>query len=182
MDHGDVTGQSFLMCFLVTIAMCPALGAAWAGHALDLPSLLWASVPVALLTGVLCHVMLGSMAARTLRDKGPELLHLMRSGKPAAPAGKTGESPFSTMSGRRQTLMWSAMAVGILGLFPQGPAPFGIKLGGSQDKVWFLALHVPEAVPLPHTFEDLIRRERDGPPDDGALTQARCAPWESESE
>ncbi|MEZ7125452.1 hypothetical protein ACBR40_08940 [Nonomuraea sp. AD125B] len=148
MDHGDVTGQSFLMCFLVIITMCPALGAAWAGHALDLPSLLWASVPVALLTGVLCHVMLGSVAARTLRDKGPELLHLMRSGKPAVPAGKAGEdaveSPFSTMSRRRQTLLWSAMAVGILGLFPQGLAPLGIKLNGSQDKVWFLALHVPE--------------------------------------
>ncbi|MFI7618237.1 hypothetical protein ACIBP6_44155 [Nonomuraea terrae] len=146
MDHGDVTGQSFLMCFLVALTMCPALGVAWAGHALDLPALLWASVPVALLTGVLCHVGFGSMAARTLRDKGPELLHLMRSGKPTSTAEETGEdaSPFGTMSGKRQTLMWSAMAVGILGLFPQGLAPLGIKLSGSPDKVWFLALHVPE--------------------------------------
>ncbi|TYB47640.1 hypothetical protein FXF51_57530 [Nonomuraea sp. PA05] len=144
MDHGDVTGQSFLMVFLVALALCPALGAAWAGHALDLPALLWASVPVGLLTGVLCHVLFGSAAARALRDKGPELLHLMRSGKPDAPAGKTEESPFATMPGRRQTLMWSAMAVGVLGLFPQGLAPLGIKLSGSQSKVWFLALHVPE--------------------------------------
>ncbi|PZG21031.1 hypothetical protein [Nonomuraea aridisoli] len=148
MDHGDVTGQSFLMFFLVALAMCPALGVAWVGHALDLPTLLWASVPVALLTGVLGHVLLGSVAARTLRDKGPELLYLMRSGKPASTAGKTGEeagkSPFEAMSGKRQTLMWSGMAVGVLGLFPQGLAPLGIKLSGSQAKVWFLALHVPE--------------------------------------
>ncbi|NRQ31842.1 hypothetical protein HII36_08315 [Nonomuraea sp. NN258] len=148
MDHGDVTGQSFLTFFLVALAMCPALGVAWAGHALDLPALLWSSVPVALLTGVLCHVRLGSVAARTLRDKGPELLQLMRSGKPASAAAETdadaAESPFTTMPGRRQTLMWSAMAVGVLGLFPQGLAPLGIKLSGSPAKVWFLALHVPE--------------------------------------
>ncbi|GAA4105001.1 hypothetical protein [Nonomuraea soli] len=36
------------------------------------------------------------------------------------------------------------MAVGILGLFPQGLAPLGIKLSGSPAKVSFLALHVPE--------------------------------------
>jgi ABC-2 type transport system permease protein len=148
MDHGDVTGQSFMMFFLVALAMCPALGVAWAGHALDLPALLWASVPVGLLTGMLCHVTLGSVAARELRDKGPDLLHLMRSGTPASTPDKPGEdaakSPFETMSGKRQTLMWASMAVGIVGLFPQGLVPLGIKLKGAQDKVWFLALHVPE--------------------------------------
>lgn len=148
MDHGDVTGQSFLMFFLVALTMCPALGVAWAGHGLDMPALLWASVPVALLTGVLCHAKLGSVAARALRDKGPELLHLMRSGKTTSTAAETGEdaaeSPFETMSSKHRTLMWTAMAVGILGLFPQGLAPLGIKLSGSQAKVWFLGLHVPE--------------------------------------
>jgi ABC-2 type transport system permease protein len=148
MDHGDVTGQSFLMFFLVALAMCPALGVAWAGQALDLPVLLWASVPVGLLTGVLCHVLLGTVAAGELRDRGPDLLHLMRSGAPAAtseePGETTGKSPFETLSGARQTLMWSCGAVGILGLFPQGLVPLAIKLNGSPDKVWFLALHVPE--------------------------------------
>ncbi|MEJ8640480.1 hypothetical protein WKI68_01630 [Streptomyces sp. MS1.HAVA.3] len=148
MDHGDVTGQSFLMFFLVALAMCPALGVAWAGHALDMPALLWASVPVGLLTGVLCHVTLGSVAARELRAKGPDLLHLMRSGTPASTSDKPGEdaakSPFETMSGTRRTLMWASMAAGIVGLFPQGLVPMGIKLNGAPDKVWFLALHVPE--------------------------------------
>jgi ABC-2 type transport system permease protein len=147
MDHGDVTGQSFMMFFLVALAMCPALGVAWAGHATEQPALLWASVPVALLTGVLSHVLLGSVAARKLRDNGPELLHLMRSGAPAsAPADEdeVGKSPFETMSAGRQTLMWAAAAVGIVGLFPQGLVAMGIKLNGSPDKVWFLALHVPD--------------------------------------
>ncbi|KIX76502.1 hypothetical protein SF12_18520 [Streptomyces sp. MBRL 601] len=147
MDHGDVTGQSFLMFFLVALAMCPALGVAWAGQALDRPALLWASLAVALLTGVLSHVLLGSVAARKLRDEGPELLHLMRSGAPsstATPEEEAGKSPFETMSAKRQTLMWSAMAVGIVGLLPQGLVPLGIKLSGSPDKVWFLALHVAD--------------------------------------
>ncbi|MET8578214.1 hypothetical protein [Streptomyces sp. NPDC005012] len=147
MDHGDVTGQSFMMFFLVALAMCPALGVAWAGHATEQSALLWASVPVALLTGVLSHVLLGSVAARKLRDNGPELLHLMRSGAPAsAPADEdeVGRSPFETMSAGRQTLMWAAAAVGIVGLFPQGLVAMGIKLNGSPDKVWFLALHVPD--------------------------------------
>ncbi|MFI2669773.1 hypothetical protein ACWHAO_06120 [Streptomyces albidoflavus] len=145
MDHGDVTGQSFLMFFLVALAMCPALGVAWAGQALDRPALLWASLAVALLTGVLSHILLGSLAARKLRDEGPELLHLMRSGAPSSTATReeeAGKSPFETMPAKRQTLMWSAMAVGIIGLLPQGLVPLGIKLGGSPDKVWFLALHV----------------------------------------
>ncbi|MCP3771614.1 hypothetical protein [Streptomyces sp. MAR25Y5] len=145
MDHGDVTGQSFLMFFLVALAMCPALGVAWAGHAAESPVLLWASLPVALLTGVLSHVLLGSVAARMLRDKGPELLHLMRSGAPTSTAPseeEAGKSPFETMSAARQTLLWTAMAVGIVGLLPQGLVPLGIKLSGSPDKVWFLALHV----------------------------------------
>ncbi|WP_031070791.1 hypothetical protein [Streptomyces sp. NRRL S-118] len=147
MDHGDVTGQSFLMFFLVALAVGPTLGVAWAGHALERPALLWASLPVALLTGVLSHVLLGSVAARKLRDQGPELLHLMRSGAPsstATPEEGVGKSPFETMSAQRQTLMWTAMAVGLIGLLPQGLVPLGIKLSGSPDKVWFLALHVSD--------------------------------------
>lgn len=147
MDHGDVTGQSFMMFFLVALALCPALGVAWAGHALEQPALLWGSLAVALLTGVLSHVLLGTVAARKLRDEGPELLHLMRSGAPsstATPEEDAGKSPFETMSAGRQTLMWTAMAVGIVGTLPQGLVALGIKLSGSPDKVWFLALHVDD--------------------------------------
>ncbi|MFE6223156.1 hypothetical protein [Streptomyces sp. NPDC057854] len=147
MDHGDVTGQSFLMFFLVALSLCPALAVAWAGHALERPALLWASVPAALLTGTLSHVLLGSVAARRLRDEGPELLHLMRSGAPASTAAapeESGPSPFETMSAGRQTLMWTALAVGVVGLLPQSLVPLGIKLSGTPDKVWFLALHVAE--------------------------------------
>lgn len=147
MDHGDVTGQSFMTFFLVALAMCPALGVAWAGHALDLPILLWASVPVGLFTGVFCHVTLGSVAARKLRDDGPDLLHLMRSGRAAPTLGKpdehTATSAFDSMSGVSQSVMWACAAVGVVGLFPQGLVPLAIKLSGAQDKVWFLALHVP---------------------------------------
>ncbi|GAA5772298.1 hypothetical protein Aros01_08847 [Streptosporangium roseum] len=36
------------------------------------------------------------------------------------------------------------MAAGILALFPQGLAPLGVKLSGSADRVWFLALYMPD--------------------------------------
>ncbi|MFC4114441.1 hypothetical protein [Nonomuraea zeae] len=146
LDHGDVTGQSFLTLLLTAVAVLPALGVALAGQLLDRPPLLWASVPVALLTGFVCYAWFGVLAARRLRAQGPDLLQLMRSGKRPAVADRETRAPsaFETMGAKRQLLMWGSMAVGILGLFPQGLVPLGIKLSGSADRVWFLALYMPE--------------------------------------
>ncbi|MFI6802909.1 hypothetical protein [Streptosporangium canum] len=148
LDHGDVVGQSFLMLLLTAVAVLPALGVALAGHLLDRSLLLWASVPAGLLVGVVCHVWFGALAARRLREKGPDLLQLMRSGKrPAvadAPGTAQAPSAFETMGVKSRFLMWGSMAVGVLALFPQGLAPLGIKLSGSTDRVWFLALYLPD--------------------------------------
>lgn len=148
LDHGDVVGQSFLMLLLTTVAVLPALGVALAGHLLDRSPLLWASVPAGLLVGVVCYVWFGGLAARRLREKGPDLLQLMRSGKRRAVADAPGTaqapSAFETMGVKSRFLMWGSMAVGVLALFPQGLAPLGVKLSGSTDRVWFLALYMPD--------------------------------------
>ncbi|WP_299537473.1 hypothetical protein [uncultured Streptomyces sp.] len=146
LDHGDVTGQSFVAFLLTALTAAPALGAALAGHLLDLTWLLRASVPVALVTAVAGYVLLGDLAARRLRDRGPELLQLMRTGKRRTSVDDLADTPsaFQTMPPRSQFLMWGSMAIGILGLFPQGLVPLGIKLSGSDAKVWFLALYVPD--------------------------------------
>lgn len=148
LDHGDVTGQSFLMFFPTVAAVLPALGVALAGQLLDRPLLLWASVPTGLLVGVVCYVWFGALAVRRLREKGPDLLQLMRSGRQQAVVADLGTakapSVFETMGAKNQFLMWGGMAIGILGLFPQGLVPLGIKLSGSTDRLWFLALYMPD--------------------------------------
>jgi ABC-2 type transport system permease protein len=44
----------------------------------------------------------------------------------------------------RRTILITFIA-GIIALIPQGLVPLGIKIDGSDSKVWFLALHLPEA-------------------------------------
>ncbi|MDB1090391.1 hypothetical protein PJ985_22845 [Streptomyces sp. ACA25] len=147
LDHGDVTGQSFLMFFLTALAAAPALGLTLVGHLRDWPLLMWVSVPVGLLTGIVCYVWFGDLAARRLREKGPDLLQLMRSGKRTAVDDPETEVPsaFETMGVKSQILLWGSMAIGVLGLFPQGLVPLAIKVSGSTDRVWFLALYMPDA-------------------------------------
>ncbi|MEV0643652.1 hypothetical protein AB0I28_00165 [Phytomonospora sp. NPDC050363] len=147
LDHGDVTGQSLLMFLLTSVAILPALGVALAGHLLGQAALTWASVPVAIVVGAAAYLGFGRLAAGRLAETGPELLQLMRTGKRPNAAAGTVRPPtaFETMGAGSRLRMWGSMAVGIIALFPQGLVPLGIKLDGSPDKVWFLALYLPEA-------------------------------------
>jgi ABC-2 type transport system permease protein len=124
LEHGDLTGQAFLMLFLVAASAAPAAGAvALAGAP---------GIAAGLVTGVLAAVLLGRAAHERLARRGPELLQLMRSGKP--PAEATAASAVVAV----------AVTVGMLALFPQAIVPAVMKLSGDVARVWFLALYMPD--------------------------------------
>ncbi len=126
LEHGDLTGQAFLMLILAATAAAPAVGVvALAGVA---------GIGVGLVTGVLGALLLGRAAEQRLRERGPELLQLMRSGKP--PANESAPTP---------ARIWLFVTLGMIALFPQAIVPAVMKLTGEVARVWFLALYVPGA-------------------------------------
>jgi hypothetical protein len=149
LDHGDVTGQSFVMLFAAIVTAAPALGAALAGELLDQPLLSWAGVAVALVTGVACYVLLGRVAAQRLRTRGPELLYLMRTGKEHEAQIGAGASVLDTLPRHRRRLLWTSFVVGCIALFPQALVPLAMKLSDDVARVWFLALYMPESLQWP---------------------------------
>ena len=131
LDHGDVTGQAFLMLVLALATALPALGLVAALDALDAGRLAWLGVPAGLLTGAAAYVWLGRRAALSLARRGPELLHLMRSGREEqASAGAA--AVIEAMPPARRRLLWGALLAGCLALFPQTLVPAAMKLSGSR--------------------------------------------------
>ena len=149
LDHGDLTGQAFVMLLLAAGTAVPALAVVLAGALLAQPQLAWAGVAVAVLTGAGFFIVLGRTAAERLRTRGPELLYLMRAG--AEHQAETGEgiSVFKEMPAHRRNLLWTSFFVGAIALFPQAMVPIGMKLSGNVESVWFLALHLPEPLQWP---------------------------------
>jgi ABC-2 type transport system permease protein len=144
LDHGDATGPAFAMFFLALLLPAPALALLVPGLLAGDPLLQWSAVPVGLAVGVVVPWWLGRVAHRQLARRGPELLHLMRTGRstdavPAAPG------PFDVLDERERRTILITFIAGIIALIPQGLVPLGIKIDGSDSKVWFLALHLPEA-------------------------------------
>ncbi|MFC7640496.1 hypothetical protein ACFQX6_05330 [Streptosporangium lutulentum] len=92
-----------------------------------------------MLTGVLSAWGLGRIAYRRLESHGIELLNLMKHG-PAPQADKptTADLPIHHRIGVMisYTIAW-------LPLFPQGLVPMVMKIFGIEERVWFLALHLP---------------------------------------
>ena len=125
LEHGDLTGQAFLMLIL-------------ARHHRRSRRRRWSRSRArpgsasALLTGVLAALVLGRAAQQRLRERGPELLQLMRSGKP--PAHESDPTP---------ARVWMLVTLGMIALFPQAIVPAVMKLTGDVARVWFLALYLP---------------------------------------
>jgi ABC-2 type transport system permease protein len=144
LDHGDVTGQAFAMLFLALACALPAVGVVALVEAGEGGALAWLGVPAALLTGVLAYAFLGSSAAASLARRGPELLHLMRAGRPqGAPPGGAAAA-LEAMPASRRRLLSASVLVGCIALFPQALVPAAMKLADDSARVWFLALYVPE--------------------------------------
>jgi ABC-2 type transport system permease protein len=149
LDHPDVTGQSFVMLFLALATAVPALGVVLAGELSDQPLRRWTGVVVGIVTGSLCYLGLGRVAAGRLRSRGPELLYLMRAGKDQVAAAGESASVFDAMPRHRRNLVWTCLAVGCIALFPQALVPTAMKLSGDVAKVWFLALYLPDGLQWP---------------------------------
>lgn len=146
MDHGDATGPAFALFFLALLLPVPPLALLVPGLLLGDPVLQWAAVPVGLAVGVALPWWLGGVAHRRLARRGPELLHLMRTGRSTGGAtGEAGPGLLDALDERERRNVLTTFFVGIIALFPQGLVPVGITIDGSDSKVWFLALYLPEA-------------------------------------
>lgn len=146
MDHGDSTGPAFALFFLALLLPLPPLALLVPGLLLDDPVLQWAAVPVGLAVGVVLPWWLGGVAHRQLARRGPELLHLMRTGRSADPTEQAAAPGLLDVldDGERRTVTATFFG-GLIALLPQGLVPIGIKIDGSDSKVWFLALYLPDA-------------------------------------
>ncbi|MEV0620950.1 hypothetical protein AB0I81_47025 [Nonomuraea sp. NPDC050404] len=140
-DDGSATGMAYLMLFVVALTAVPAvLVAVWFG---------WWGVPVGLLTGALCWWGLGLPAERRLASSGPELLHLMRTGRhPEGDKSSSFKVP-DNLSKTQQTIVWICLSLGAIPLIPQGILAAVFVSNGQLGHSWFLATHMPPGLRYP---------------------------------
>lgn len=139
-------GAAFLVFFTALLPPLPALGIVALGTLQGNAALQWAGVLVGAVTGALLIWSLGRLAANRLERTAPEMLLLMRTGRPISdtPASEDDEAK-STLSGWDMTVMTIAWILGVLALVPQGLLPMVFKLTGNHDvRVWFLAMYLPD--------------------------------------
>ncbi|GIH97034.1 hypothetical protein ACFFMN_36310 [Planobispora siamensis] len=136
-DEGGETGLAWLMLIAVPVTALPAAAAI-----LIEP---WAGVPVGVVTGALCAWGFGRIAVRRLTSGGTELLTLMKHGSAAGPAAREEETSAPDLPLGHRTAIIVCYCLAWLPLFPQGLVPMFFKLFGVQDRVWFLALYMPDA-------------------------------------
>ncbi|GGS68713.1 hypothetical protein GCM10010156_29560 [Planobispora rosea] len=138
-DEGGETGLVWLMLIAVPVTALPAAAAV-----LIEP---WAGVPVGVATGVLCVWGFGRIAARRLASGGTELLALLKYGSAAGRTVREEEAaaaaPDLPLGHKIAVIVCYSLAW--LPLFPQGIVPMFFKLFGVEDRVWFLALYLPDA-------------------------------------
>ncbi|MDP2711826.1 MAG: hypothetical protein Q8O56_11465 [Solirubrobacteraceae bacterium] len=136
-------GSSFLVFFAALVPPLPGLGVVYLGTLRDSMALQWAGVLVGILVGALLAWGLGRLAAARLQRTAPELLLLMRSGRPAS-STDTGDEELE-LTTWETTLMTVSWTLGILAVIPQGLLTMLFKLTGNDDvRVWFLAMYLPE--------------------------------------
>ncbi|MFC4061978.1 hypothetical protein ACFOWE_27060 [Planomonospora corallina] len=143
-DDGAMTGQAYAVLALTALTGAPAAVAAAAYG--------WAGVAVGVATGVLCWWGLGLLAQRRLHSRGPELLHMMRTGKRPTAAGGSGRSGWTSLDHlpkRERIITVVCWSVAAIPLFPQGIVAGILKVNGSGSRSWFLALHLSEGLQWP---------------------------------
>ncbi len=142
LEHGDTTGQANLMFWAGLLPALPAGTLLGLGTAYDNEVLLWSAIPVGVATGVLLAWWLGHLAVRRLQSRGPELLFLMRTGRPSTPVAVDVPMRAAWLAG----LGW---AFGSVALFPQGIVPMLFLLLDVDIKSWFLAMYVADPLAWP---------------------------------
>ena len=110
-----------------------------------------AGVLVGIATGVLFAWAGGSIAIWRLERAGPEMLERLRARPAARPAvPPAGGAPVRASLPRGRSIARNVLLlVGALLVFPQGLAALALRLTGSDSKVWFAALYLPEPWPVP---------------------------------
>lgn len=138
----DATGLYFVMLFATLLTALPAAAVLALGLTAEGPAASWAAVLVGAGSGAAYAWGFGWLAVRRLRSHGPELLQLMRAGRPVATAPAVAADAQPRL---RQALLGTCVTLGMIALFPQAVVPAVFKLTGQVEPVWFLALHAPPA-------------------------------------
>lgn len=148
LDLGDdpTTGGNLMVHGVVMSLAVPAL----AVPALLATSLLPAAgVLVGVVTGVLFAWIGGSIAVWRLQRAGPEMLERLRARPAARPTVGRVDGARASLPRSRSVARNVLLLLGALLIFPQGLAALGLKLAGSDSKVWFAALYLPDPWPVP---------------------------------
>ncbi|GII78890.1 hypothetical protein Sru01_38720 [Sphaerisporangium rufum] len=132
----DETAETSL-AWLVLLAV-PATALPAAGAVLLHP---WAGLATGVLTGLLCAWGFGRIAYRRLQERGIELLNLMKHGP--APRAKASKPTTADLPLRHRIGVTIGYTIAWLPLFPQGIVPMVMKILGIDNRLWFLALHLP---------------------------------------
>ncbi len=138
LEHADLTSQANLLFWATLLTAAPPAALLWQGTVRGSHLLLWSAVPAGAVTGIALAWWLGRVAARRLTAAGPDLLLLMRTGRPSRPvsAGRPAPASWVTVTG------WT---LGPIALVPQGIVPIVFSILGKDVKVWFLAMHLSGA-------------------------------------
>ena len=122
-------------------------------------------MPVGVATGVFLAWWLGRLAASRLARRGPDLLFLMRTGRPGSAPGPviSGEAPATAAgtadasrpapwkppvprpTGRQAAVSAFCWIFGAVMLFPQGLLPLIFLIVRADARSWYLALYLPGA-------------------------------------
>ncbi|MFC6019959.1 hypothetical protein ACFP2T_27645 [Plantactinospora solaniradicis] len=137
-DEGGLTGQAYLALALVVTTALPAGFVAIRFG--------WAGVIVGTATGLLCWWGFGRLASVRLRERGPELLSTMRTGRSI---GGTMQSRFTELSKPRKAVAWWCFGFAAIPLIPQGILATVFVSRGTLRHTWFLATYMPPGLRYP---------------------------------
>nr|SBO93416.1 putative integral membrane transport protein [Nonomuraea gerenzanensis] len=142
-DDGSATGMAYLVLLLVALTAAPAVTVALFFG--------WWGVPAGLLTGVLCWWGFGLLAERRLTAQGPELLHLMRTGRRSDTGGKSSDlfKLPESMSRTQRTIVMICASLGAIPLVPQGIVAMVFMANGRLQESWFLTTYMPPGLRYP---------------------------------
>jgi hypothetical protein len=151
LEQAETPWQSQVLFWAGLLPPVPAVATVVVGTAFDNAVLVWAGGPIGLATGVFLGWWLGRAAIKRLRAKGPEMLFLMRTGRPSKTTNATAgvDVPKVKLSRRESLVAVVSWILGPLCVFPQGVMPVVILLAEADVKLWFLALYFPEPLRWP---------------------------------
>jgi len=149
LEQAETPWQSQVLFWVGLLPAVPAVVIVILGTVFDNAALRWAGGPVGLVTGIFLGWWLGRAAINRLRAKGPEMLFLMRSGRPAKRTTVNVDMPTVKLTRRESLVALPCWILGPVCLFPQGLVPVVILLAGADLKVWFLAMYFPDPLRWP---------------------------------